>query len=69
MGLDKYNQKRDFSKTVEPKAGKSDDKNKLSFVIQKHHDFCLEIEVVLKSSAVPKGPTLDSKVWRLTMMV
>ena len=75
MGLDKYNKKRDFSKTAEPKAGKSEDKNKLSFVIQKHdasrlhYDFRLEMEGVLKSWAVPKGPTLDPKIKRLAMMV
>jgi bifunctional non-homologous end joining protein LigD len=75
MGLDKYNQKRDFSKTAEPKAGRSKDANKLMFVIQKHdasrlhYDFRLEMDGVLKSWAVPKGPTLDPKVKRLAMMV
>lgn len=75
MGLDKYNQKRDFSKTAEPKAGRSMNKAKLMFVIQKHnasrlhYDFRLEMEGVLKSWAVPKGPTLDPKVKRLAMMV
>jgi bifunctional non-homologous end joining protein LigD len=75
MGLQKYNEKRDFSKTAEPKAGRSMDKNKLMFVIQKHdasrlhYDFRLEMEGVLKSWAVPKGPTLDPKVKRLAMMV
>ena len=75
MGLDKYNQKRDFSKTAEPKAGKSKDSAKLMFVVQKHdasrlhYDFRLEMEGVLKSWAVPKGPTLDPKLKRLAMMV
>lgn len=75
MGLSKYNQKRDFSKTAEPKAGKSNDKNKLHFVIQKHdatrlhYDFRLEMDGVLKSWAVPKGPALDPKIKRLAMMV
>ena len=75
MGLEKYNEKRDFSKTAEPKSGKSADKNKLLFVIQKHdasrlhYDFRLEMEGVLKSWAVPKGPSTDPKTKRLAMMV
>lgn len=75
MGLEKYNSKRDFNKTAEPKSGKSSDKNKLLFVIQKHdasrlhYDFRLEMEGVLKSWAVPKGPSTDPKTKRLAMMV
>jgi len=75
MGLEKYVEKRDFKKTAEPKSGKVKDKNALVFVIQKHdasrlhYDFRLEMDGVLKSWAVPKGPTTDPKVKRLAMMV
>src|SRR5690606_31691537 len=75
MTLKKYKEKRDFSKTSEPKEGKSKEKDKLIFVIQKHaatnlhYDFRLEMDGVLKSWAVPKGPTTDPAVKRLAMMV
>lgn len=75
MGLGKYNQKRDFSKTAEPKTGRSKDVNKLLFVIQKHdasrlhYDFRLEIESVLKSWAVLRGPSLDPKTKRYGSLV
>ncbi len=75
MSLKKYEEKRDFSKTAEPKAGKSKDKNSLQFVIQKHdasrlhYDFRLEMDGVLKSWAVPKGPSTNPQNKRLAMMV
>jgi len=75
MSLVKYAKKRDFNKTAEPKAGMSKDKDHLMFVIQKHdasrlhYDFRLEMDGVLKSWAVPKGPSTDPKTKRLAMMV
>lgn len=75
MSLKKYNEKRDFNKTAEPKSGKPKPSGKLQFVIQKHdasrlhYDFRLEMEGVLKSWAVPKGPSTDPKTKRLAMMV
>jgi bifunctional non-homologous end joining protein LigD len=72
MGLREYHRKRDFSITPEPRGeeGKRDGR---SFCIQKHaatrlhYDFRLEMEGVLKSWAVPKGPSLDPTDKRLAM--
>src|SRR5688500_1527819 len=73
--LTEYRRKRDFSRTREPEAGKRAKSPKLAYVIQKHEasrlhfDLRLELDGVMKSWAVPKGPSLDPSVKRLAIHV
>jgi bifunctional non-homologous end joining protein LigD len=73
--LEAYRRKRDFSKTHEPSGG-AKPRGKvalggLRFVVQKHaarrlhYDFRLELDGVLKSWAVTKGPSLVPGIWRI----
>ena len=80
MALDVYQRKRDFRKTPEPSGAAAARRPArgeaaLSFVIQKHaarrlhYDFRLELDGVLKSWAIPKGPSLDPSEKRLAVEV
>lgn len=74
MGLDEYIRKRDFKNTPEPDASDTEGAGQFRFVIQRHrarrlhYDLRLEMEGVLKSWAIPKGPSMNPSDKRLAVM-
>jgi bifunctional non-homologous end joining protein LigD len=75
VGLNEYNQKRNFEKTFEPEGRTQSSEESLRFVVQRHlasrdhYDLRLEWNGVLLSWAVPKGPSYNTKDKRLAVQV
>ena len=73
MSLKNYKEKRDFKKTSEPEGKEQKDKEEYLFVVQKHdasklhYDLRIQMGGVLKSWAIPKGPTLNPENKRLAI--
>ncbi len=73
MSLKKYKKKRNFNKTAEPKGKKGSNNAQLHFSVQRHdasnlhYDLRLEMEGVLKSWAIPKGPSMNNDDKRLAI--
>ena len=75
MSLDEYSRKRNFAITAEPPARVGATTTGRSFVVQKHnarqlhYDFRLELDGVLKSWSIPRGPSFDPAAKRLAVAV